>query len=184
MPRKFWTVSNLLSISRVLFVLPSSYLIITDARLYRWEIVSLILLASITDYLDGFFARKFKQVTEIGKILDPVADKIAIAILCFALLLVGKLSIWFCAVVILRDLAIMIGSVHIMKIKKVTAQSNWIGKWTVTIFALYILSLIILSDDRSLLQSGLQVISLIMIIVSFISYLRRYLAQVRSVQKQ
>jgi CDP-diacylglycerol--glycerol-3-phosphate 3-phosphatidyltransferase len=183
MPRKFLTVSNLLSISRVLFVLPSSYLILADAQLYRWEIVSLILLAAITDYLDGFFARKFKQVTEAGKILDPVADKIAIAILCIALVLAEKLSIWFCAIVILRDLAIMIGSVHIMKIKKVTTQSNWIGKWTVTIFALYILSTIILADDRSLLQSGLQIISIVMVFVSFISYLRRYLAEVRSVQK-
>ncbi|MBA4311307.1 MAG: hypothetical protein C0417_01635 [Chlorobiaceae bacterium] len=183
MHRKFLTLSNLLSISRVLFVLPSAYLIFTDPQLYRWEIVSLIFLAASTDYLDGFFARRFNQITEMGKILDPVADKIAIAVLCIALVFSGKISIWFCTLVILRDLAIMIGSLRIMKIKKVTIQSNWIGKWTVTILAIYILSTIIIIDDRLWLKTGLQVISIVMVFVSFISYLRRYLEEVRSVQE-
>ncbi|MBI5021062.1 MAG: CDP-diacylglycerol--glycerol-3-phosphate 3-phosphatidyltransferase [Ignavibacteriales bacterium] len=183
MTRKIWTVSNLLSISRILFVLPAAYLIFADAKSFNWEIVSLILIAAITDYLDGFFARRFNQVTELGKILDPVADKVAIAILSVALVLSGRLSIWFCAIVILRDIAIMLGSVRIMKIKKITIQSNWIGKWTVTVIALYLLSTIIFVDNMYGVLSALQVISLVMIIISFISYLTRYLSEVRSIQK-
>lgn len=183
MASKFWTISNLLSMSRALLAIPIGILILKDATIYRWEITLLISIAALTDYVDGFLARKLNQVTDAGKILDPIADKIAIAIICLSLIAVQRIPLWFGILVISRDLAIMIGSFRIIRLKKVTLQSNWFGKWTVTILAFYILSNIVLIEDQMIIKLLLQVTSVTMIGISFIFYLKRYLFETKSYKK-
>lgn len=179
MVSQYWTFSNLLSAFRAVLAFPIGYLILKDATLFRWEITILILIASLTDYADGFLARKLNQVTETGKILDPIADKIAISIIIIALIIIQRIPLWFGVLVIFRDLTIMLGSYRIMKMKKVTLQSNWVGKWTVTILAFYILSVIVLRDDSTGLSFILLVASTIMVIVSFGIYLKRYISVIK-----
>ena len=68
-----WTVSNGLSALRIVLVVPISLLLLHGGD-DRFLILSLILLAVLTDYFDGVFARRSGRVTELGKIIDPVAD--------------------------------------------------------------------------------------------------------------
>lgn len=172
---------NLLSLSRAALVAPIAYLIVSDVGMYRWEIAGLICIASLTDYFDGYFARKKDKVSELGKILDPVADKIASGVICIALVIAGRIPLWFTLIIIARDLLIVIGSAQLLKIKKVTVQSNKIGKWTVTVVAFYILSSIILPAESPAIISGLQIASLAMITLSLVSYLRKYLIEIKSI---
>lgn len=100
------TVPNLLSTLRLLLVPVFLILILNH---YNWQAVVVLAIAGITDYLDGFFARKFKQVTRLGQLLDPAADRLYIFATLVGLSLVGYIPFWLAAVIIARDLLMLIG---------------------------------------------------------------------------
>jgi len=74
---------NLITISRILLG-PIIFILITDSSMH-WIALILFMFAGITDYLDGYLARKHNQVSALGEILDPIADKILIVFLLFAI---------------------------------------------------------------------------------------------------
>ena len=83
--KEFFYISNLLSLSRIVLVFPIVYLITLDSSEYNLLILGLIFIAALTDILDGYFSRKLNIVTDLGIVLDPIADKIAMAFILFAL---------------------------------------------------------------------------------------------------
>ena len=74
---------NLLTFSRI-FLGAIIFLLLTRTDFY-WTAFVLFLMAGVTDYLDGYFARKYQAVSELGEILDPIADKILIVFMLFAI---------------------------------------------------------------------------------------------------
>ena len=74
---------NLITVSRMVFG-AIIFILLTRTELY-WYVFILFFIASITDYFDGYLARKFNHVSQIGEILDPIADKILIIFLLFAI---------------------------------------------------------------------------------------------------
>ena len=74
---------NLITVSRMVFG-AIIFVLITRTELY-WYALILFFIASITDYLDGYLARKYNLISQLGEILDPIADKILIVFLLFAL---------------------------------------------------------------------------------------------------
>ena len=77
MLRRFWTISNFFSSLRIVLIVPVSYCYIAGFPHHRLWTVMLLLAAIGTDFLDGYCARLWHQVTDWGKIIDPLADKIA-----------------------------------------------------------------------------------------------------------
>ncbi len=103
-------IPNILTISRVLFTPLFIYFIFSDIEYSKMLALLIFSLASLTDYLDGFFARKYNVVSEFGKFLDPIADKLLIlsAFLSFLFLpvLSSVISIWMFLVILFRDIFI------------------------------------------------------------------------------
>lgn len=132
-----WTLSNILSLSRVLLVAPIAYCLAADFPDHRLWAGAVMVLAISTDFLDGYLARKLHEVSEVGKIIDPIADKIGVGIVGILLVWSGDLPWWFVASVLLRDAFILAGGVYIKRRKNIIAQSNWPGKITVSMIALY-----------------------------------------------
>jgi CDP-diacylglycerol--glycerol-3-phosphate 3-phosphatidyltransferase len=133
--RQNLTISNLLSASRIFIVIPMGYCLVADFPYHRVWTAGIILLAIATDFLDGFLARKLHQVSDMGKILDPLADKIGIGVYAVLLAWTGDVPLWFVLMVLLRDALIFIGGVIIRLKKKIVPQSNWPGKISVTLIA-------------------------------------------------
>jgi len=125
---EIFTVSNLLSLSRIFLAIPIYIFISTSET----EILLVVLIITIiTDYLDGYFARKFNEITELGKILDPFADKVCTTTGFIALTIFQGFPIWITAIIILRDIFILLGSLFIFKKAKLITPSNLPGKFTV-----------------------------------------------------
>jgi CDP-diacylglycerol---glycerol-3-phosphate 3-phosphatidyltransferase len=99
-PATWITVSRLLAVPILLYGLQNQDVVA------RWICLGVFLLASLTDWLDGYIARRFDQVTDLGKFLDPLVDKLLI--LCPLIALVGlqQIPAWTVAVVLVRELAI------------------------------------------------------------------------------
>ena len=93
----------------------------------------------LSDYLDGNLARKYGSISEAGKILDPLADKLCIALGALALTLYGDMPVVLLIIIIARDLGIAIVGVTIIQKRKQIPVSNKLGKVTVFILSLALL---------------------------------------------
>jgi cardiolipin synthase len=98
------TVPNLLSLLRLALV-PVFLVLILNGR--NFEAIIVLAVASITDYLDGYFARKLNQETRLGQLLDPAADRLYIFATLIGLAIVGYIPLWLTVVVIARDVILL-----------------------------------------------------------------------------
>jgi len=137
-----WTIPNGLSALRLVGV-----------PLFLWLIVrgddgfALLILAisGATDYLDGYLARRLHQVTRLGQVLDPLADRLYILSTLVGLLVRGVLPWWFVAVILLRDVA---GAVIVQQVRRVGYRGmpvHFVGK-AATFNLLYAFPLLLLAE--------------------------------------
>ncbi len=139
MLRRIWTISTVLSFSRIFLLIPLAYVLFSDVPNGRQWAAVVIVLAGITDFLDGYLARLLHQVTDFGKIIDPIADKLAAGGGSIMLVMIGAMPLWFVIVVVVRDLLILFGGMYIKSKKNIITQSNWPGKFAVSSIALVML---------------------------------------------
>ncbi|MBN2226531.1 MAG: CDP-alcohol phosphatidyltransferase family protein [candidate division Zixibacteria bacterium] len=103
----------------------------------------LLVVAGLTDLFDGMLARKLNQVTPLGKILDPIADKIFTIVLIIELVFFRDFPVWMASAIIGRDLLILALGGSLLRGKKVDVQSNLTGKYyfcaVVTLLAVYLI---------------------------------------------
>ena len=103
-------IPNILTVLRILITPLFIFFIFSDIKYSKIFALLIFSLASLTDYFDGFFARKFNVVSEFGKFLDPIADKLLIlsAFLSFLFLpiLSSIISIWMVLIIFFRDIFI------------------------------------------------------------------------------
>ncbi len=139
------TLSNLLSIIRLLLAAPIVYLLSFNAAPYnRWAVV-LTLVAGATDFFDGQIARLRDTVSDLGKYLDPFADKVLVGALAVYLAFYrGNMPDWFAVLIVAKDLLIVIGG-SVLMTRGVVGQAEGPGKYTVcaviVVIATYMLNL-------------------------------------------
>jgi len=165
------TVSNALSICRALLVVPIIYFLRRGGPQANIDAVLLMLLAALTDWLDGFLARRLHKTSNVGRVLDPLADKIAIAAIVVILAVERGFPLWFVAVALTRDLAILIVGLYIARRYHYIVESNMYGKVTATVLALLI---IVYTLEWRLASIILLWAALAMLIISSVNYLQRF----------
>jgi len=126
----------------------------------------------LSDLADGYLARKFNQITEFGKIIDPLADKVCIGSIVLSLVQQGDLPIWYVGIVIGRDLIILTAGAYLSSKIKFVLPSNKLGKYTVTSIALVIA--LAMLKAKGLLLNLFIYISVVMIFASLYVYGRRF----------
>jgi CDP-diacylglycerol--glycerol-3-phosphate 3-phosphatidyltransferase len=170
---RVWTVSNLISFSRILIVLPAAYCLLAHFPGNRLWAVIFILLASSTDFFDGYLARKLHQVSDLGKIIDPLADKIGIGIIAVCLLITGDIPLWYLVIVLTRDALIFLGGVYIKRQKGIVPQANMAGKIAVNVVALALLLSVVREQSVELLRWGMVWLSIAFMALSLVIYTKR-----------
>jgi cardiolipin synthase len=126
------TVPNLLSLVRILLIPVFVALILGEGT----EAAGLILLGAVvsTDWVDGYIARRTGQVSNVGKVLDPVADRLALGAALIALVARDAFPLWAALLVIVRDGLVLLAGAVLLAGLKVRLEVRWIGK--VATFAL------------------------------------------------
>jgi cardiolipin synthase len=173
MLQRIWTISTCLSFSRILLVVPLAYLLYADVPNNRVWVAVVMLLAAATDFLDGALARKLHQVTDFGKIIDPVADKISLGVVGVLFVAAGYVPLWYVVAVIARDVLILVGGAYIKTKKNIVAQSNWPGKITASIVALFLFLSILQSPALESLRQVVLWASVVMMAFSLVKYVQR-----------
>lgn len=132
-----FTWSNAISVSRILVAFPIVLLHYYNGQQITPLITVLVLYGILSDYLDGYVARKTDQISEWGKILDPVADKFCAFFLFLYAVYIGIIPLWFFVVEVARDILIMSGSLYIRKLRGKVAMAVMSGKISVNVLGLY-----------------------------------------------
>lgn len=107
---RVFNVPNSISFLRLVLI-PLFIWLVLGAKEYGWAGVLLGVIGA-TDWIDGYLARRLDQVTELGKFLDPLADRVAVVVAVVLGLIVDVLPQWFAIALIARELVIGLGAVY------------------------------------------------------------------------
>jgi cardiolipin synthase len=182
MDSRIITIPNILSLIRIY----SSFPIVVFFWLGNYKVVLIVLiLAYITDAVDGFVARQFNQVSDWGKVLDPLGDKVLSTSVSLLLLQKGILDLYFVVLVILRDFLISVFSVKKIKNEKFVFRAVFVGKLLTFLLAiLYSLSVLNLMNSVSLsVVKILEIVCLLFVLISGTYYLMIYLKNDKNVNQ-
>jgi len=158
---------NMLSVSRIVF-LPFVIFLIKH-NMTPWSVIALGVLW-VTDLIDGYIARKFRQQTELGLVLDPAADKLTSAALFVTLYLYRDFPLWITAIVLLRDFFILTCALFLIR-RSIILGSNFLGRLTTVTISIIIL-LYVLNLEK--LSIGLCYLLMVMMFLTLISYGLRF----------
>jgi cardiolipin synthase (CMP-forming) len=140
MQKPAFNLPNLLTYARILavpLVLLCFYLEgrIRPTDFWRWAALGIFLAASITDYFDGYVARVWKQTSNIGKMLDPIADKLLVSAVLLLLAYdrtIDKWSLWAAVIILCREILVS-GLREYLAGLKVSVPVTRLAKWKTTI---------------------------------------------------
>ncbi|WP_301170539.1 CDP-alcohol phosphatidyltransferase family protein [Brevibacillus nitrificans] len=127
---------NLLTVFRLVLIPLYLYVFFSEAPYHVEIALGILILAGLTDILDGYIARKHKLVTTFGIMMDPLADKLMMMAVIASLFLTERISLWAALFFFARDIAMIVtGAVYHLRGKK-TVPANTYGKLTTVLFYL------------------------------------------------
>ena len=167
------TIPNLLSLVR-LALIPLIVWLYVFKQEYIWAVV-VIFLSCVTDVVDGFVARHFNMVSDFGKILDPVADKLTQAALIFCLIVKYYLMIPLIILFAVKEVVMILMGLWTMKKKDSVNSAKWYGKVNTVILYSVMMVLILFPMMSMTLANALIIVCGISMLISLILYASFYI---------
>lgn len=165
---------NKLTVLRILLIPFFLLFLMTDLAgdYSKWIALGFFIIASLTDFFDGFLARKYQLITNFGKFMDPLADKLLVcsAMICFVEL--GRMPSWIVVVIIAREFIISGFRLVAAEQGRVIA-AGWWGKVKTFVTMIMEIVMIINMEELQLVADILMYASLALTIISLIDYLVR-----------
>lgn len=177
------TLPNLITIVRIIIIPPFLWVYLTAKTQGQFYLSALLLIISgISDFLDGYFARKFKQTSKLGIVLDPIADKLTLAAVIVSLWI--KMPMWYplYIILILKDVFMGIGGVFLMAKKKEISGSKWFGKITTALFYAITIFIIACPNTNPTVITVLLCLLVVWAFFAFIMYVPVFLKIVRGTE--
>ena len=136
-----WSLPNILTYGRILAVpaIVACFFfetrVLTGGDWARWIALAIFVAASVTDYLDGYLARAWNQASNIGKMLDPIADKLLVSVCLLLLAAFGTIKGWviWAAIIILCREILVSGLREYLAALSVSVPVTWLAKWKTTV---------------------------------------------------
>ncbi|MBR1830739.1 MAG: CDP-alcohol phosphatidyltransferase family protein, partial [Atopobiaceae bacterium] len=125
---KIFTLANVITVCRFLLTVAFLWLFVNHAN--RYVALALYAIASLTDFLDGWVARSTQNVSWLGKIMDPIMDRVLLFTGVVGLVVRGELPLWVACFVILRDAYLLAGSMVLQRYRRRPVDVSIIGKVT------------------------------------------------------
>lgn len=134
-------IPNMLTIIRFILI-PFIFISV----IFQHYLIALIIftVSAITDILDGYIARKYNFITDIGKLIDPLADKLTQISLLLALAILKILDLWILIIVLVKECIMVISASVLYSKKDVVVYSKWYGKLATSLFYLAIVCSLII----------------------------------------
>ncbi|MFA5321427.1 MAG: CDP-diacylglycerol--glycerol-3-phosphate 3-phosphatidyltransferase [Smithella sp.] len=172
--RETLNLPNTITLMRI-GVVPFLFILISSpGEFWSLIIAALFVIASITDFFDGYIARKYQMITTMGKFLDPIADKIIVNTAMILLIPIGRIPAWIVAITIIRDLIVDVIR-SIASSEGIYIQASILGKQKTVAQIIAVTALIIhypfLGIDSHLVGTAILYVAFVFTIYSGIDYL-------------
>jgi cardiolipin synthase (CMP-forming) len=167
----FMNIPNIITMVRFLLIPVFVYFFFSENQ-YSIEIaVAVFILSGITDTLDGYIARRYNQITKLGIVLDPLADKIMLITVLASVTISNNIPIWIIAVVAIKEILMIAGAISLYNERDIVIPANIFGKISTLLSYIAILAVLFeLPYNRTILYSYIAMTTL-----SLFIYLNRFL---------
>ncbi len=172
----FFLLPNLLAICRILLLPFIFYFLAQDTRSGLIYALFLIVLAVASDLLDGYFARRLNQITDLGRILDPLADKLGLGASLIFIIIYRGFPVWAAGLLFAKDILTLIAAVAMVKRRGFVLMSNIWGKWNSVV---WFVTVVVYIARIGMLQQWFLVIATVSVANCIIQYLRLFFAEYR-----
>ena len=173
--KEIFTVPNLLSLFRLVLIPVYVYIYLNATETYQYVIAGTIMAVScLTDMVDGKIARKYNMITNVGKVLDPLADKVTQFTLTICLSLRYPVLYPVLALFLIKEIfQLVVAVIHLFK-GKILPGALMAGKVCTTVLFISLIALVLFPDMSAVLVDGIAIVDTIFLAISFISYILAY----------
>jgi CDP-diacylglycerol--glycerol-3-phosphate 3-phosphatidyltransferase len=176
-PQPTWNLANALTVVRVLLVPVFAWALLAeggDSVGYRFLAFGIFAVAAVTDRVDGWYARRTGQVTDFGKLLDPIADKLLIGTALVLLSAMDDLPWWVTIVILVRELGITVMRFFLLRYVVLPASRGGKLKTVLQVVAigLYLLPLDHLPAAVEVVAGVVMAAALVVTVVTGVDYVR------------
>lgn len=157
------TVPNALSVLRIIVIPFFAWFFMHDQLAIA---VALLVLSGLSDCVDGFIARKLNQVTELGKMLDPLADKLTQGVVALCLAIKFPVICPALLVFILKELVMLCGAILLLKKKKRPCAAQWYGKVATVMFYISVSVIVVIDGFFPVKPVTFEVVAYVLLILT------------------
>lgn len=173
--KQIFSIPNMLGYFRILLLPLIVWRYVTADSIAEFHMAAVIIgISGITDFLDGFIARKFNMITNLGKIVDPVADKLTQAAIVFSLSFRFQWLIPVVVLFVIKEGFMGIMGVILLKKGKMLNGAKWFGKVSTAVLYVVMFILILAPNIQEQIANMLIVLSGFLLLMSFILYIPVY----------
>lgn len=180
-----WTIPNVLSILRMALLPFFVVLFIHSAHRPEllWWAGGVLILSGITDLCDGWIARHFNQISDVGKLLDPAADKLTQLTVLVCLATRYRELMWVLCVILAKEAAQALGGWLLLRRGDAVRGSLWFGKVATTVFYASVAAFVLFPGMPEWLRILLAVLVTVLMVGAFLGYLFTYLKARRALSR-
>lgn len=170
-----FTIPNILTYLRIILIIPFVYFFLSEKYIFS---AICIAVSGLTDCFDGMIARKFNQVTSLGKILDPIADKATLfaVVICMVVYVPAVLPVL--VVLLLKDIIMLLGGIDLINKGITPPAAKWYGKVGTIVFYFSVLLIVALKAffkiENSIIDFSLLGITAVVMLYALFSYGKIY----------
>jgi cardiolipin synthase len=181
--KDLWSIPNILCYIRFLLVpvFVITYIRANEPKGYI-QAATVVFLSGLTDFLDGFIARKFNMITELGKLIDPLADKLTQASLIFVLVVKIKWMFLLLILFVIMQLFLLVAGLVMLKKGTKLNGAKWFGKVSTTVFYATMLGLVAIPTLSQKVTNGLLLVCGAFLLLSFLMYINEYVIMYHSLK--
>ena len=184
--RKAWkenlTVPNILSVLRILLIIPFVFFFLSKNYIAA---AAMVIISGLSDMFDGMIAQKFNQITALGKILDPIADKLTLVAVIICIGIIVPKIIPLVVILVVKDLLMLLGGAYLIQKKITPPAAKWYGKLSTILFYLSVSVIVLLeiitgsASDFAVLTTVLMLVTTAAMLFSMVKYFLIFLSLLR-----
>lgn len=148
------TIPNILTIIRLISTPVFAVVFICGGQKLYFVSLFIFIFACFLDLVDGYIARKYNMITDLGKVLDPIADKVLVITVLVCLRVTGALDLWFLYFIIIKECLMVLGGILLYKGNKVVVKSNIFGKLATVFMFMFLVDSLTIKVGVAYFQLG------------------------------
>ena len=170
---------NINTIFRIFLVPVFAVVFFSELEHSRLLALGIFIIAGISDVVDGYIARKYNLISDFGKLMDPLADKLLQFTVALCVAKAEPALTWVVIFLFIKEITMFLGVTKLLNQSKIVVKSNWAGKLASTIYFVAFFLIMLFPDANKIIHQILCGAFVCFSVMAFIVYLKEYLVYLK-----